>query len=341
MEGVSLPDRYLAMALLDGGKRSLQAIERPMPPLAPGQLRLRVHTCGVCRTDLHIVDGELPAPRLPCVPGHEIVGRVVERGPGCMHFHVGDRVGVPWLHAACEHCVYCEGGRENLCESASFTGWSVDGGYAEYAVCNEDYSVAVPPNYGDEDAAPLLCAGLIGYRALRMLPNASVIGLYGFGAAAHLIAQVALAQGRRVVAFTRPGDDAAQALALSLGVQWAGDSTQAPPTPTDGAIVFAPVGALVPRALELVAPGGTVVCAGIHMSDIPSFPYRSLWKERCVRSVANLTRRDAQEFMAFASNHTLKLSTRGYALSQANEALDDLRSGRIVGAAVLRCTERS
>jgi alcohol dehydrogenase, propanol-preferring len=337
MERPSLPGRYLAMALVGGAQRSLQAVERPMPALAPGQLRLRVQACGVCRTDLHIVDGELPTLRLPCVPGHEIVGSVVEVGPACLQFRVGDRVGVPWLHAACEHCGYCESGRENLCEKALFTGWSVDGGYAQYAVANEQYSVALPPNYSDVEAAPLLCAGLIGYRALRMLPAATAIGLYGFGAAAHLIAQVALAQGRRVYAFTRAGDDAAQALALSLGVHWAGDSAQAPPAWMDGAIVFAPVGALVPRALELVAPGGTVVCAGIHMSDIPSFAYQRLWKERCVRSVANLTRRDAREFMAFASTHTLALSTVSYPLEQANEALDDLRGGRVVGAAVLRC----
>ncbi len=339
MDRSVLPDRYLAMALVDGARPLLQPIERPMPALAPTQLRLSVLACGVCRTDLHIVDGELPAPRLPCVPGHEIVGRVVELGPGCRRFRVGDRVGVPWLHGTCQQCAYCESGRENLCDGATFTGWSVDGGYAQYAVCNEDYSVALPSNYSDVDAAPLLCAGLIGYRALRMLPAAASIGLYGFGAAAHLIAQVALTQGRRVAAFTRPGDDAAQALARSLGVQWAGDSTQAPPAPMDGAILFAPAGELVPRALEHVAPGGTVVCAGIHMSDIPTFAYRLLWKERCVRSVANLTRRDAQEFMAFAADHTLALSTRPYALAQANEALGDLRSGRFAGAAVLRCGE--
>ncbi len=339
MDRSVLPDRYLAMALVDGARPLLQPIERPMPALAPTQLRLSVLACGVCRTDLHIVDGELPAPRLPCVPGHEIVGRVVELGPGCRRFRVGDRVGVPWLHGTCQQCAYCESGRENLCDGATFTGWSVDGGYAQYAVCNEDYSVALPSNYSDVDAAPLLCAGLIGYRALRMLPAAASIGLYGFGAAAHLIAQVALTQGRRVAAFTRPGDEAAQALARALGVQWAGDSTQAPPAPMDGAILFAPAGELVPRALEHVAPGGTVVCAGIHMSDIPTFAYRLLWKERCVRSVANLTRRDAQDFMAFAADHTLALSTRPYALAQANEALGDLRSGRFAGAAVLRCGE--
>ena len=330
----TLPSRYRAWAVVDAQHR-LQAIDLPMPPLAPHELRLRVHSCGVCRTDLHIVDGELPLASLPRVPGHEIVGSVVELGVRCQRFALDERVGVPWLHGTCGHCAYCASERENLCESAQFTGWSVDGGYAEYAVASEDYCVAIPPSYSDEQAAPLLCAGLIGYRALRMLPDASVIGLYGFGAAGHLIAQVALAQGRHVFAFTRPGDEAAQALARSLGVTWAGDSTQTPPTEMDGAILFAPAGELVPRALQQIAPGGTVVCAGIHMSDIPSFPYRWLWKERCVRSVANLTRRDAREFMAWAAEHDLKLSTTAYPLADANDALDDLRAGRISGAAVL------
>ena len=255
-----------------------------------------------------------------------------------MRLHVGERIGVPWLHGSCEHCGLCESGRENLCQGAVFTGWSVDGGYAQYAVAQEDYSFAIPPNYSDEHAAPLLCAGLIGWRALRMLPAASSVGLYGFGAAGHLIAQVALAERRRVFAFTRPGDEAAQALARSLGVHWAGDSTQAPPEEMHGAILFAPVGALVPLALERIAPGGTVVCAGIHMSDIPSFPYRSLWMERCVRSVANLTRRDGHDFMAWAATHTLQLSTTTYPLAEANAALDDLRAGCVSGAAVLSCT---
>ena len=244
---------------------------------------------------------------------------------------------MPWLAATCGHCSLCRRGHENLCADALFTGWSVDGGYAEYAVAREAYSFALPPNYGDEQAAPLLCAGLIGYRALRMLPDAPAIGLYGFGAAAHLIAQVALAQGRRVYAFTRPGDEAAQSLARSLGVHWAGDSTQDPPAPIDGAILFAPAGELVPRALQVLAPAGTVVCAGIHMSDIPGFAYRWLWQERCVRSVANLTRRDATEFLAWAGAHQLRLATTPYALADANTALDDLRAGRVVGAAVLRC----
>ena len=339
MNAASLPASYRAMALVQAAERRLQPVERPMAPLAPGELRVRVHACGVCRTDLHIVDGELPTTTLPRVPGHEIVGTVVELGPGCRRMRVGERIGVPWLHAACEHCSHCVSGHENLCEAASFTGWSVDGGYAQYAVAREDYSFALPANYSDEEAAPLLCAGLIGYRALRLLPAASVVGLYGFGAAGHLIAQVALAQGRRVFAFTRRGDAAAQALARSLGVAWAGDSQHAPPRPMDGAILFAPAGELVPIALEHVSPGGTVVCAGIHMSDIPSFPYRLLWKERCLRSVANLTRRDGQEFLAFAATHTLQLSTTAYPLEQANAALDDLRAGRVTGAAVLRCLD--
>jgi alcohol dehydrogenase, propanol-preferring len=326
-----------AMALRDAAARQLEAVACPMPALRAGQVRLRVQHCGVCRTDLHIVDGDLPPRGLPRIPGHEIVGSVVELGPGCVRLKVGDRVGVPWLHGSCEHCALCAAGRENLCAQASFTGWSVDGGYAHYAVAAEDYSFAIAPNYSSEQAAPLLCAGLIGWRALRMLSAAASVGLYGFGAAGHLVAQVALAEGRRVFAFTRPGDEAAQALARSLGVHWAGDSTQTPPETMQGAIIFAPVGALVPTALERIAPGGTVVCAGIHMSDIPAFAYRTLWMERCVRSVANLTRRDGHDFMAWAGTHTLKLSTTSYPLADANRALHDLRAGRVSGAAVLDC----
>jgi alcohol dehydrogenase, propanol-preferring len=341
MAGVGgLPTRYRAMARVDAASPRLVPVEPAMAPLAPGQIRLRVHTCGVCRTDLHLVDGELPGTVLPRVPGHEIVGSVVELGAGCRRFAPGARVGVPWLHGTCGDCGYCSSGRENLCERALFTGWSVDGGYAEYAVANEDFAFAIPPGYDDEQAAPLLCAGLIGFRALRMLPDARAVGLYGFGAAAHLIAQVALAQGRQVYAFTRAGDDAAQALARSLGVHWAGASEESPPSPMDGAILFAPAGELVPRALQAVAPGGTVVCAGIHMSDIPRFPYRMLWRERCVRSVANLTRRDGLEFFEFAAGHPLRLHTTRYALADANAALDDLRAGRFAGAAVLDCRER-
>ncbi|WP_280155513.1 zinc-dependent alcohol dehydrogenase family protein [Piscinibacter sp. XHJ-5] len=332
----ALPPRYRAMALTGAAPNALRAIELPMRPLLPGEIRLRVQACGVCRTDLHIVDGELGAPALPRVPGHEIVGEVVEHGAGCGQHPIGTRVGVPWLGATCHHCQHCARGRENLCENALFTGWTVDGGYAEYAIARDAYSFALPEDYSDEEAAPLLCAGLIGFRALRMLPQATAVGLYGFGAAAHLVAQVALTQGRQVYAFTRPGDEAAQALARSLGVQWAGDSTQSPPGPMDGAILFAPAGELVPRALQAVEAAGTVVCAGIHMSDIPSFPYRWLWGERCVRSVANLTRRDATEFLAFAGAHRLRLATTRYDLADAAHALDDLRAGRIAGAAVLR-----
>lgn len=335
---MALPAHYRAMALVDAASHALAPIELPMRALAPGELRLRVHACGVCRTDLHIVDGELATPALPRVPGHEIVGTVVELGAGCTRHAPGERVGVPWLADTCRACALCRAGRENLCAGARFTGWSVDGGYAEYAVAREDFCFAIPPVYGDEHAAPLLCAGLIGWRALRMLPaDAAHVGLYGFGAAAHLVAQVALAEGRRVAAFTRAGDTAAQALARKLGVQWAGASGDDPPAPLDGALIFAPAGELVPRALQVTAPGGTVVCAGIHMSDIPSFPYRRLWLERSVKSVANLTRRDGVEFMAFAARHPLQLATTGYALADANRALDDLRDGRIAGAAVLHC----
>lgn len=324
------------MALVQPHAHRLEPIACPMPALQTGQLRLRVRACGVCRTDLHIVDGDLATPALPRIPGHEIVGEVVEAAAGSDPWRVGDRVGVAWLHDTCGHCRWCDGGRENLCASARFTGWNVDGGYADYTVAPAEACVAIPPGYGDVDAAPLLCAGLIGYRAWRMAGDPAVVGLYGFGAAAHLVAQVALAEGRTVYAFTRPGDAAAQALALSLGVHWAGDSGQMPPQALDAAILFAPVGELVPQALGRLLPGGTVVCAGIHMSDIPSFPYRLLWMERSIRSVANLTRRDGHDFMAWAARHRLRLSTRAYPLAQANGALDDLRAGRVVGAAVLQ-----
>ena len=333
---IALPFAYTAMALVDDS-RALRRIERASPPLPAGHVRLRVHACGVCRTDLHQIDGDLPSRGLPRVPGHEIVGTVLECGPDTRLHRIGDRVGVPWLAGTCGACLQCRRQRENLCRAASFTGLTVDGGYAEYAVAREDFTFALPTGYSDVEAAPLLCAGLIGFRALRMLPDAEVIGLYGFGAAAHLVAQVALAEGRRVFAFTRPGDGPAQSLALRLGVQWAGDSTQAPPQTMDGALLFAPVGALVPRALQSVGPAGTVVCAGIHMSDIPAFPYRWLWEERAVRSVANLTRADAVDFLGWAGRHRLTLSTTAYALADANRALDDLRAGRVAGAAVLQC----
>jgi propanol-preferring alcohol dehydrogenase len=328
----------VAMALVHTGAGYLEPIACPMPLLQAGEVRLRVSTCGVCRTDLHVTDGDLAAPALPRIPGHEIVGTVVELGSGCSRFAIGERVGVPWLHRTCGRCRPCLRQRENLCAAATFTGWTVDGGYATHAVAPEEALVAIPPRYSDADAAPLLCAGLIGWRALRMLPDdAQTIGLYGFGAAGHLMAQVALAEGRQVFAFTRAGDAPAQALARALGVQWAGASSDDPPQPLDGAILFAPVGALVPLSLQHVVPGGTVVCAGIHMSDIPSFPYRWLWMERSIRSVANLTRHDARAFMAFAGRHTLQLHTTLYPLADANRALDDLRSGRLTGAAVLDC----
>jgi len=328
---------YAAWARVQGSAR-LAPLRLPMAPLRAGQVRLRVLACGVCRTDLHLLDGDLPPRGLPRVPGHEIVARVVERAPGAIRHAIGARVGVPWLGGTCGRCAQCAALRENLCESADFTGWSIDGGYAEYAVAHEDYAFALPDAYGDEEAAPLLCAGLIGYRAWRMLPShARTIGLYGFGAAAHLIAQVALAQGQRVFAFTRPGDTAAQTLALRLGVHWAGASTQAAPQPLDGALLFAPDGRLVPQALDQLAPAGGVVCAGIHMSEIPAMAYRQLWQERSLRSVANLTRQDAIDFLALAARHRLTLATTSYPLAQANRALDDLRRGAVAGAAVLRC----
>lgn len=298
-------------------------------------MRLRVAACGVCRTDLHITDGDLPELRSPVVPGHEIVGVVEEVAAGVERFRTGDRVGVPWLGWTCGHCVYCKSGRENLCASARFTGYHLDGGYAEETIADARYCFALPEIYGDAEAAPLLCAGLIGYRSLVHAGDARRLGIYGFGAAAHIVAQVARWQGRELFAFTRPGDTAAQAFAKSLGVSWAGDSTQLPPEPLDAAILFAPVGALVPAALRAVAPGGTVVCAGIHMSDIPAFPYEILWGERTIRSVANLTRRDGEEFLAIAPQVPVRTEVETFALDQANEALARLREGRITGAAVV------
>jgi alcohol dehydrogenase, propanol-preferring len=333
-----LPLRYTAMALTQRGDPTLRAIERDVPAPGPGQLLLRVQVCGVCRTDLHLVDGELePPPGLPRVPGHEVVGTVAAAGAGCSRFAPGARVGAAWLHDSCGHCAWCASQRENLCEGARFTGLTVDGGYAQFMLADEAFCFALPSRYSDAAAAPLLCAGLIGWRALRLAGAARTLGLYGFGAAGHLIAQVALQQGRRVYAFTRPGDAAAQALARSLGVHWAGASDAAPPTPIDGALLFAPVGGLVPLALQHSQPGSTIVCAGIHMSDIPRFAYRLLWRERSLRSVANLTRRDGDEFFAWAATHPLSSSTETFALRDANEALNRLRDGRISGAAVLDC----
>jgi propanol-preferring alcohol dehydrogenase len=315
--------------------RPLELVDRARPSPGPGQLLLEIRACGVCRTDLHLVDGELPDPRLPVIPGHEIVGRVVACGEGVDTLREGERVGVPWLGSACGRCDYCRTGRENLCAEARFTGYQLDGGYADYAVADARFAFALPERYGDVEAAPLLCAGLIGYRAYWIAGDAHRLGIYGFGAAAHLIAQVAVAQGRKVFAFTRPGDAEGQAFARRLGSVWAGGSDETPPEPLDAALIFAPVGSLVPAALAAVVRGGTVVCAGIHMSDIPSFPYRLLWGERTVRSVANLTRRDASEFLALAGSIALEVHAHPYALADANAALEDVRNGRITGAAVL------
>lgn len=296
---------------------------------------LEVKACGVCRTDLHVADGELPDPALPLILGHEVVGRVVERGREAERFAPGARVGVPWLGWSCGECGYCRSGRENLCDRARFTGYHLNGGYAELAVADERYCFALPERFGDVEAAPLLCAGLIGYRSLVAAGDAERLGLYGFGAAAHIVAQVARHQGRRVFAFTRQGDEAAQTFALELGAEWAGSSDESPRARLDAAIIFAPVGALIPTALETVARGGTVVCAGIHMSPIPSFPYSLLWGERVLRSVANLTRRDGEQFFDLLRDVPLRTTTEAMPLRQANEALDRLRSGRLQGAAVL------
>jgi propanol-preferring alcohol dehydrogenase len=296
---------------------------------------VHVSACGVCRTDLHIVDGELPALGHPIVPGHEIVGTVAAAGKDARRFEVGRRVGIPWLGATCGHCEYCREGRENLCADARFTGYHLDGGYADYTVADERHCLAIPDSYEDAEVAPLLCAGLIGYRSLVMAGHGHRLGIYGFGAAAHIVAQVALYQGREVYAFTRPADAEAQSFARSLGATWVGDSTALPPEPLDAAIVFAPVGALVPAALKAVKRGGTVVCGGIHMSDIPSFPYALLWGERRVVSVANLTRADGVEFMELAPKIPVRTTVEPFALADANVALARLREGRITGAAVL------
>jgi alcohol dehydrogenase, propanol-preferring len=321
--------------ILESPKMPLRWRDRPAPRPGAGEVLIKVSACGVCRTDLHILDGELSAPKLPLVPGHEIVGTVAGLGPGAMSFDIGDRVGVPWLGWTCGACVYCRSERENLCDSPRFTGYQIDGGYAEYAVADERYCFPIPSGFDDIAAAPLLCAGLIGYRTLRLAGAAERVGVYGFGAAAHIVAQVIAHQGRRLFAFTRPGDRAGQDFARGLGARWAGDSNQKPPEPLDAALIFAPVGALVPAALAATAKGGTVICGGIHMSDIPAFPYRLLWEERVVRSVANLTRRDGEELLALAQEIPIRTQTEAFALDQANEALERLRQGRIEGAAVL------
>jgi propanol-preferring alcohol dehydrogenase len=321
--------------VLEGAGTPLRLRERPRPVPGKGQVLLRVRACAVCRTDLHVVDGELPDPRLPLVPGHQIVGSVVEAGEAAARHAPGTRVGVPWLGWTCGACRYCASGRENLCARALFTGYRLDGGYAEFAVADERYCFPIPDGYPDLQAAPLLCAGLIGYRALRLAGDGERLGLYGFGAAAHIVAQVARSQGRRVFAFTRDGDRATQEFARGLGADWAGDAGAPAPEPLDAAIIFAPAGELVPVALRAVDKGGVVVCAGIHMSDVPSFPYRILWEERVLRSVANLTRRDAQEFLELAPRVPVRTEVRAYPLPSANEALADLRGGRVRGAAVL------
>lgn len=296
---------------------------------------MRVHACAVCRTDLHVAQGELPDPKLPLVLGHQVVGVMVAKGAGVDNLEEGQRVGVPWLGWTCGQCTYCRRGLENLCRHAQFTGYHRDGGFAEYTVADARYAFPLPESYDDVHSAPLLCAGLIGYRCLRMAGDARQLGLYGFGAAAHLIAQVAVSQGRRVYAFTRPGDAEAQALARELGVIWPGGSDQLPPEPLDAAIILAPVGELVVQALRATAPAGVVVCGGIHMTDIPSFPYRLLWEERVVRSVANLTRQDAREFLALVARVPLRVRTTTYPLEATGQGLEDLRAGRVVGSAVV------
>lgn len=318
-----------------GPGQALRQVRLPIPACGEDEVLLRVLACGVCRTDLHIVDAELPPHRLPVVPGHEIVGELVQAGARVDRFKVGQRVGVPWLGGTCGHCLYCRAARENLCDQPVFTGCDRDGGYAQYALADARYCLAIPARYDAAQAAPLLCAGLIGYRAYVMAGAGRRLGLYGFGAAAHLLAQVALAQGREVYAFTRPGDLRTQRFALSLGVAWAGDSDACAPVPLDAAIIFAPLGALVPAALAACAKGGTVVCAGIHMSAIPSFPYALLWQERCLRSVANLTRADGAAFLALADRLPLQTVVTTFPLAEANRALAAVRDGSIDGAAVL------
>jgi len=321
--------------VLDAQRSPLRADDIPVPEPDAGQVLIRVDVCGVCRTDLHVVDGELTHPKLPLVPGHQIVGRVVSVGDGATRYAEGDRVGVPWLGWTCGECRYCLTGRENLCDRARFTGYDLDGGYAEFAAADERFAFAIPEDYPDVQAAPLLCAGLIGHRALAMAGDAERLGLYGFGASAHIVSQVARHEGRRVFAFVRAGDEAAREFALELGAEWAGDALGPSPEELDAAIIFAPVGELVPAALRAVAKGGTVVCAGIHMSDIPSFPYELLWGERVLRSVANLTRADGEQFMELAPRIPVRTEIEPHPLADANEALARLREGDVRGAAVL------
>jgi propanol-preferring alcohol dehydrogenase len=327
--------------VLEEPGRPLQLREVAVPEPGADDVLIKVRACGVCRTDLHVFDGELADPKLPLILGHEIVGTVAGVGSQVTAFRKGERIGVPWLGYTCGRCRYCNRGQENLCEHALFTGYTRDGGYAEYTVADQRYCFRVPPTYGDVEAAPLLCAGLIGYRSYRMAgKHVERLGIYGFGAAAHLIAQVALAQGKKVYAFTRPGDREGQSFALKVGVTWVGDSDTAPPEELDAAIIFAPVGALLPAALSVTDKGGTVVCGGIHMSDIPSFPYRLLWEERVVRSVANLSRMDGEQFLDVAARVPIRVESQPFQLESANEALQLLRRGALTGAAVLVMDER-
>jgi propanol-preferring alcohol dehydrogenase len=328
-------DLVMRAMVLDRPGTALVLREGPIPQPGPGEILIEIEACGVCRTDLHVVDGELPHPKLPIVPGHEIVGRVAAAGSDVTGFARGERVGVPWLGATCGVCPYCRDGRENLCDRPLFTGYTRDGGYATHTLADARFCFPLPNGLDAAEAAPLLCAGLIGWRSYRMAGDAAALGLYGFGAAAHILAQVAAGQGRRVYAFTRAGDKTSQSFARSLGAVWAGGSDEMPPEPLDAAIIFAPIGALVPAALRAVKKGGRVVCGGIHMSDIPSFPYRILWEERQLVSVANLTRQDAREFLAIAPQAGIKMHVTRYPLADANTALADLRGGRLEGAAVL------
>ena len=335
---MDVPGKMRAMVLEAPGT-PLRLREVAVPRPATGQLLIRVHACGVCRTDLHIIDGELPQPKLPLILGHEIVGSVISYGTGVTRFRIGDRVGVPWLGYTCGRCRYCRKGQENLCDQARFTGYTVDGGYAEYAVADQHYCFPLPPGYDAAAAAPLLCAGLIGYRTYRLAgEHVEHLGIYGFGAAAHIVAQIAVHQGQKVYAFTRPGDLSAQAFARRLGAVWAGDASVVPPQQLDAALIFAPVGALIPAALQVTAKGGSIVCGGIHMSDIPAFPYRLLWEERLIRSVANLTRQDGEELLAIAPQVPVCTEFQTFALDQANAALARLRAGDLEGAAVLAIT---
>jgi alcohol dehydrogenase, propanol-preferring len=321
--------------LLQSPRQPLRQADLPVPKPEAGQLLIRVRACAVCRTDLHVVDGELTRPKLPLVPGHEIVGIVAETGPKTDRFKIGDRVGIPWLGWSCGECSYCRSEQENLCDNARFTGYTLDGGYAEYTVADQRFCFPIPSRYTDAEAAPLLCAGLIGYRSLVKAGDGKRVGIYGFGGAAHIVTQVAIYQGREIYAFTRPGDKEAQKFAKAMGVTWAGGSSEMPPMKLDAAIIFAPVGGLVPLALRAVNKGGAVVCGGIHMSDIPSFPYSFLWEERSVCSVANLTRRDGEEFLALAPRVPVRTNVETFPLEEANEALARLRAGKINGAVVL------